>query len=244
MASIPEIAPYLVALGRRHSMDAGIRRPLGFSLIELLVVLSIIAILATVGVSQLSPNTPRAVRVGLSEMKGMMLQAKSFAVSSGRSVVAVYDTTKEKADYYLVNDNLSLGAAPLGSMKVNSSWRRYANLRNALPIVAGESTSPKGSVPPSLFPADGWDFPMNTTSGDYGFSPSGVPFYRKRGGTPTLENLPSGFWIGVLGHSGASGSLGPPYGVVVITPVGHVVSYYKADSKRDTPQENLWKRLD
>ncbi len=61
----------------------------GYSLIELLVVLAIVAALAIAGVSMLGNRGGNAVRVVLDELEGAILDAQNYASSTGKDVALV-----------------------------------------------------------------------------------------------------------------------------------------------------------
>lgn len=218
---------------------------MGYTLIEMLVVLAIIGILATVGVSVLSPKSPKAVRSGLTELRGAFLEARSLATSTGRSIVMVANWSTGSIEFrQLSGNNVNTAVPALGSMTLDSNWKRYAQIKVTSDVdnlVGGQVASPK-SVPGILNWVGTWPSPLNLGAGNYGFSPTGLPLVQTPGATSTVTILNDGLWVGVVGNS--IKDVGPPYGIVLVNTQGNIVSYYKADSMTNSPAENIWKRLD
>lgn len=69
--------------------QARVRTSLGYSLIELLVVLAIVGILAVVGVYMLGNRQAGAVRAVMDEMEGALTSAHKAAAATGRDVAIV-----------------------------------------------------------------------------------------------------------------------------------------------------------
>ncbi|WP_285609134.1 pilus assembly FimT family protein [Geothrix edaphica] len=219
----------------------------GYTLIELLVVLVIIAVLAVVGASTLQPKSPRATQNGLTEIRGVFIHARNLAMSSGRTVVITGDWSTGPLQFRQMADDLTLITPPMGQMAFESTWQRYAQMKTTADgtgLVTGEISKPTlvaGIT--TVFKSAGWSSPVQSANGSYGFSPSGVPLLLANGGAgTTLTTLTNGAWLGVVGKTPKDS--GPPYGVVIITPQGNVLAFYKPDSKLDTPAENQWRRLD
>ena len=225
-------------------------RQKGFTLIELLIVLVIVTILAVIGVRSITPNTPRAVKVGLTELRGVFVQARSLAASSGRTVVISGNWSSGVLSFQQVADDFTLMNPPLSTLSLDANWRRLAHIGAA--TAADDTLTPNQSTPPTLVPAivsfagtaaGTLSSPVNTAAGAYGFTPTGVPVLLNTAVAGTAPApLANGTWIGVVGNT--LNISGPPYGIVVINGQGNTTAYYKADSKMDTPAENLWKRMD
>ena len=220
------------------------QRQKGFTLIELLVVLVIVGILTSIGIYSMPPKTPRAVKIGLTELRGAFIQARSLAASSGRTVVINANWPTGALVFQQVADDFTLVIPPLSSVALDPSWRRFASIpavTNAASLTPGQSSPPDG-VPAIVSFVGTWPDPVSLTSGVYGFTPTGVPVFLDIAAPGTAPApLVNGTWIGVVGNTGIDGL---PYGVVVVNGRGNTTAYYKAHSKIDTPAENLWKRLD
>ena len=221
------------------------QRQKGFTLIELLVVLVIVGILTSIGIYSMPPKTPRAVKIGLTELRGAFIQARSLAASSGRTVVINANWPTGALVFQQVADDFTLMNPALSSVALDPSWRRFASIlavTNAASLTPGQSSPPDG-VPAIVSFVGTWPDPVSLTSGAYGFTPTGVPVFLDTAAPGTAPApLVNGTWIGVVGNS--VNTSGPPYGIVVVNNRGNTSAYYKADSKIDTPAENLWKRLD
>lgn len=233
-----------------RNRDQGKRGQEGFSLLELLLVLVIVTILAVIGVRSMTPNTPRAVKVGLTELRGLFVQARSLAASSGRTVVISGNWSNGVLSFQQVADDFTLMSPPLSTISLDANWRRSARIAAA--TAPDDTLTPGQSTPATLVPAivsfagtaaGTLSTPVNTTTGAYGFNPTGVPVLLDTSVAGTAPApLANGTWIGVVGNT--LNISGPPYGIVVINGLGNTTAYYKADSKLDTPAENLWKRMD
>ena len=221
------------------------QREKGFTLIELLVVLVIVGILSSLGIYFMPPKTPRAVQIGLTELRGAFIQARSLAASSGRTVVVNANWPTGALVFQQVADDFTLMNPALSSVALDPSWRRFARILAVASVDAltpGQSSRPDG-VPAIKSFVGTWPNPVSLTSGAYGFTPTGVPVFLDTAAPGTAPApLVNGTWIGVVGNTGDINGL--PYGVVVVNGRGNTTAYYKAHSKIDTPAENLWKRLD
>lgn len=225
-------------------------RESGFSLTELLVVLAIVAILAIALASSFAPRTPRAVQHGLQDVRGMVLQARSLALSTGQTVVMKPDFTTGTVQYFAIQSldpastgYLQLETTPRLTTALDASWRRYAKVGLSLPLAASE-VAPPGDVAAMTTFMGGtafWNAPLGSSSQLFGFNATGnLQSVAASGGS--AATLVGGGWIGVTGTS--ANRQGVPYGVVLVNEQGMTLAFYKADSQLDTPPELQWKRLD
>ncbi len=220
------------------------RRHAGFTLIEALVVLAIIAALSIAFVYSLGPKSPRAVRAALIEMRGALNTARNLAAQTGQPVSMIWNHSTDQIDFMQIDPATGspvAGVPPLASTSLSKTWRRWALVTPSLP--ADMPTPATNSAVLSLFRnPQGWATPMDDSSGAvFGFASSGQPqMFKAAGGA--ITPLPDGFWIGVQGLS--ANQKGFPYGVVIVNGQGMVLAYFKPDSLLDAPAEYLWKRLD
>lgn len=220
----------------------------GYSLIELLVVLAIVGILAIVGLSNFAPKSPKATRATLIDLRNGIQSARQTAISSGKTVRIRLESTGGQwrfkiMDVFLVETNV---AATLFSDTLPSKSMSYCTLAANKAALPTTSTKVTDLTPASSYgfgdSAVGWN---NCLAGaiTYGFSPSGtVVQLTGASPNPSVSPLGGGFWVGVLGNS--PNTKGIPYGVVLVTQQGQVVTYYKGDSQLDDTTEHKWMRLE
>lgn len=73
--------------------------PAGFTLVELMVVVAIIAILASLGASYMrTPRDEKAVRGSATAVAGLIGQARNRAMSTGNAVIMVFEAHEPLAD--------------------------------------------------------------------------------------------------------------------------------------------------
>ena len=79
------------------------RRPAGFTLVELIVVLAILAVLAALAAPSFSRTIASArLRSGASEVRSTLVRARSLAVAGGQVRSVVFDL--EKGEYGIDNE--------------------------------------------------------------------------------------------------------------------------------------------
>ncbi len=108
------------------------QREKGFSLIELLVVLTIVGILTVVGVVMIGNRQAGAVRSLLDELEGALTNAHQAAVASGRDVAIVSWGTWQNANPLVI----AHGDAELFDAQIQTA---ADNLRDSQPLAAGLS---------------------------------------------------------------------------------------------------------
>lgn len=95
----------------------------GYSLIELLVVLAIVAILSIAGVTMLGNRGGNSVRVVLDELEGGIMDAHKFAASSGREVALVtwgtWDVTTTNISMVMARGSANQTAAAIQGVANN-----------------------------------------------------------------------------------------------------------------------------
>jgi prepilin-type N-terminal cleavage/methylation domain-containing protein len=89
-------------------------RCFGYSLIELLVVLAIVGILVTVGVTMIGNRPAGAVRQTMDELEGTLMGAQKAAVATGQDIMLVSTGEWDAANPLI----LAYGSASLGSAAI------------------------------------------------------------------------------------------------------------------------------
>lgn len=220
----------------------------GYTLIEMLVVMAIVAILAYVGISQLTPKSPRAVKSGLEEVSAAFKQARGLALVGGKNVDFVYSTSPARLqvfDYQVSSSGTStLNTTPLMDVTLDGSWLRNAKIFLTTPPPVGTEADPVASIGAlTNLGFTGWTTgPIKAGTSKQGFSLAGTP--QTIGSTGVRNVATGGLWLGISGTT--PNGKGYPYGVVLITDTGTIVTYYKSDSSKSgsTNPEAAWQRLD
>ena len=222
--------------------------PRGFALIELLVVLVIVGILAMVGISRLTPKTPKATRAILLDLRNDLQNARQAAVSSGRNVRIRLESIGGQWRFRALDTTLAetSPAAPFFSDTLPLAAMSYCTLATAFSGLPTTSTQVTDLAPAGYYSfasgATGWDQCL-TGKTTYGFGPDGSPILLTGASpNPTVSALIGGFWVGVVGN--APNRSGVPYGVVLVTQQGQIVTYFKGDAKLDDSPDHKWLRLE
>ena len=220
----------------------------GFSLIELLVVLVVLGILAMVGVTQITPKSPKATRAVLLDLRNAVQNARQAAVSSGRNVRIRFENVGGNWQVRALDTSLAetSAAAAFFSMALPPDAMNRCSLATAFGSLPTTATKVTDLAPASAYgfgpSTAGWAQPLvgQTT---YGFAPDGsAVLFTGASPNPSVSALIGGFWAGVVGNT--PNSVGVPYGVVLVSQQGQIVTYYKGDSQLDDTHDHIWARLE
>jgi type II secretory pathway pseudopilin PulG len=214
------------------------------------VVLAIVGVLALASISTLGPKSPKATRAILLDLRNAIQNARQTAVSSGKTVRIRLENISgqwqfKAMDSALVETDVT---ATLFSDALPLKPLTYCSLAAAFQDLPATST-----VVTSLPPANSYGFGTSalpkawtqclTGASQYGFSSAGTTIQLTGASpNPTVSVANGGFWVGVVGTT--PNAKGVPYGVVLVTEQGQIVTYYKGDSQLDDTPENKWKRLE
>lgn len=213
----------------------------GYTLIEMLVVLGILAILTLVGVISLGSRAPRAVKSATMQVRGALQEARGLAISTGRSITvqANWDATTRRATIRAVDDSPT--PATKSEVTLDNSSLRYCT-----PTGSGggdlPTTSPdiKGLTAAATYGfssgSNGWKTHLFNSS-TYTFAPNGYLIDKTTG-----LALTGGFFVGIVGNS--ANHSGVPVGVVMVNDQGKIIAFYKADSAAGTDPDYQWQRLE
>ena len=218
-----------------------------YSLIELLLVLVIIGILAIVGVSSIAPKSPKATRAALLDLRNALQSARQVAISSGKTVRIQLVNSSGQWRIQVLDTGLvdTDPAAILSSDALSSKTMSYCRLASAFADLPTTSTVVTGLAPAVSYgfgpTATGWGHCL-AGSTTFGFSTKGsTVLLTGASPNPTVGVLNGGLWVGVLGN--ANNISGLPYGVVLVTEQGQIVTYYKGDANLDDTTDHKWMRL-
>lgn len=223
---------------------------LGFSLIELLVVLGLVGILTIVGYSTLTSSKPSAVKGTLSTLAGHLGQARALARSTGQtigvrtsgstqdtlqleygvaimtggSVTGIQDSTRQGGTFNYVSLSNSTKQACL--VDINKALYDSASANPAFPssILSDllTPTTPTTTFPTPLF--------KGGSGNDYSI-------YFDTVGRPNMD-----FFVAVVASRGGSSSVDPkgPIGLIVVTRNNGISTYFKLAANNSAES---WKRL-
>jgi prepilin-type N-terminal cleavage/methylation domain-containing protein len=208
-------------------MSPGLKRCGGYSLIEILVVLSIVGTLALVAVFYRLDRYGPAVKGVLQDVQTAVLEARSMARQSGRSVTLTITGTGTNAGFtYAVtggpSGSYSLNADPSASHRClidsvgsgNPTAAALTNLQDHLEgVTFGSATDPSGVWTTNLFSAS---TPMT-------FNPMGIP---------NAE-----MYIAVVSQTNGVVIADGPVGIILINSFGNMYRYYRSNNT------SSWMRL-
>lgn len=222
----------------------------GYSLIELIVVLAIIGVLALASISSLGPKSPKATRAVLLDLRNALQNARQSAISSGKTVRIRLENVSGQWQFRAMDTSLAEtnAIATFFSDTLPLKPLTYCSLATAFQDLPTTSTAVT-----ALSPANSYGFGASAVAGawtqcltgssQYGFSPTGSTVQLAGPSpNPTVSVANGGFWVGVVGTT--PNTSGVPYGVVLVTEQGQIVTYYKGDAQLDDTPENKWKRLE
>jgi prepilin-type N-terminal cleavage/methylation domain-containing protein len=147
----------------RHSLNplaAGTSRRRGFSLFELLVVLSVISILAAITLPKINLHQFR-IDAGVRTVQGALMQAERYAVQRQHDMVVSFDVAGKRV--ITIDDLNNNGAADAGEKVMNRPLEdgvRFLAPTVAIPggtvaAVAGSKIKTLGGYPSVIFHRDG-----------------------------------------------------------------------------------------
>jgi type II secretory pathway pseudopilin PulG len=211
------------------------------------VVLALIGILATVGVTQLVPKQGPAVKAMVNSLYGALSEARSLARASGQPVAL---TTSGTGTSITINYGIATfdaagnvtgiqAGGPTGTYSVASDGYRVSGYAF---IDAGDASGVTGTptLQTALTAANaGPNLGLSgTVWSTYLFPSSGAT-------TTTFYFLPSGqaardFHVNVVGGSNGLGGASSPVGSILVTSTGTIYRYYKPTAGDST---SSWKRL-
>jgi type II secretion system protein H len=221
-------------------------RARGYTLIEMLVVLAIIAILTIFVVPSLGPKSPKAVRTGLQDIKASFQQARGLALSTGKDINIHITLSGNVARMSAVelNDNGTEKTPALMDVAIGQDWTRYAAFTTSDPPIGDEGTTKvKDLTALTTLGFSGWNTPIKPdaqATSYLGFSPQGTPQLVNKS-TGARSSASGGTWVGVQGLSVKDKGL--PYGCVFILENGFITAYFKPDALM-TDTANGWQRLE
>lgn len=203
---------------------------LGFSLIELLVVLSIIGILAVAGASYRMDRSGQAVKGSVVAIHGALAQAQIMARSSGQKVsIAVDAAGKDAVMRYGVLDT----AGVMGNPQERYVHQSDANIARYC-LVEDDATQIPGSVAlndleTALRAENATAFPTSIFDNNL-FASTPVNF-NSTGVVEVGGGAADGAFIVVVGTNSSGVRLADgPVGIVLVTAPGNMYRYYRADS--------------
>jgi len=231
----------------------------GFTLVEMLVVLSIVAVLAMAGVYMIRPRTRDSVRSVMTELEGQLINAENASLLSAQDVYVVSSGNWTDGTFILdarpfvggglvPADPSTLPAAlvPGGSTyRLGSAaecFRSRYNQGNRDHMSAGVDCSGAGWYATALGTAP--DLATLST-----FSPATMSAFKTAIGTPLVgqtyvvlsgmtQTFLTGFCIVVVGLNGGKPIPNGPIGMIVVpASSSNIYKYYKQDGS------TTWKRL-
>jgi len=228
----------------------------GFTLIEMLVVLAIIAALSIAFVNSMGSKSPKAVKSNLQELKSVLQEARRVAVAGGRDVNMHFfvdaddGKTVHCQTYFTKADGTSdidttvtdrrKDPKAVVNRSLERSWWRYAEVAGTNPMLPTEVVPIAGLDAVTNFNFTGWSSPLELSAAKFGFASNGTPQLLEDSGK-VRNAATGGIWLGVRGLR--VNEKGYPYGAVLVNGRGMILGFYKPDSKLDTT-EFKWQRMD
>jgi prepilin-type N-terminal cleavage/methylation domain-containing protein len=236
------------------------RKCRGYSLVELLVVLTIVGVLATVGIVSIGNRSGGAVRQVLDELEGTLLAAQKAAVASGQDILLV-----SKGEWDGANPlTLTYGTANLGTATIMTNGEtapeafrlaisttgaiRREHLHAAVvtkpntdwwaTVTNGGNTSIT-DVAPFNVAATGFQDVLSSTDRNLFQGTSTISTIPARI-SGTNKRFTSTFWIEVVGIRNGAPIPGGPMGLLVV--LGGGASIYKFYNP-GAPSGGKWRRL-
>lgn len=233
------------------------REGLGYSLLEVLVVLIIVGILATVGVTSLGSRPTQSVRSVLDELEGTLASAHQLAVSTGRDVTVAVSGSWSSTDPFLLaygnattatgtavsaSTLLATGATAAEAFRFLLGRRDYAY---AGVVVAGSSwwaTTASAntaicSVEPFRDSTSSFASLVNDPSSDTA-NLSAMGSVKISG---VSKRFNSSFYIAVVGLRNGSPWMGGPMGLIVVLKNGATI--YKFYNPGKVEGSDAWRKL-
>ncbi len=231
------------------------KHPAGYSLLELLVVLAIIAILAGVGLNFSISRPSTAVRAVTNDVYGVLHAAQNLARNSGRNVALQASGTEGAATLRLQygffvqkadgTDDFTQGPGStpqnpvLGELRIDTFHSRYAQVGDASTNQAGAmSTSPTPSsdtILKSIESASFWSSSSNNLFTGSGTPTSPAVFYFLPDGRPSKD-----FYVPIVGVRSGTTAPSLPVGLVLASQGRGLLGFLKSTSNDSSIP---WQRL-
>lgn len=230
----------------------------GYTLLELLVVLSIVGILVGVGMSFTLSRPSTAVRGVTGQVYGLLQSAQTLARTSGRNVAlqvrgtdsgsstgtltlqyGFFAQTSTGADDFTKGPGATSANPVVGSLRVDLSLSRYAVIGDGTTnqfSTASPSPTPGSDTVLSTFETSSWwgSASNNLFTGSASF-PSSIPVWFTSTGQPNVD-----FYVPVVGvRSGVVGT-NLPVGLILATRNNGLLAFLKPTSNDSSKP---WQRL-
>jgi prepilin-type N-terminal cleavage/methylation domain-containing protein len=230
-------------------------RSTGFSLIELLVVLSIVGILVGVGLNFSISRPSTAVRGVTNDVYGLLHAAQTLARNSGRNVALQTSGTEPgktlKLEYgFFVQkadgtDDLTQGpgstaANPvMGALSIDPSLSRYAQVGDGtstqFSAISPNPAPSSDTILSSLEPSSFWGDTANNLFSGSTAAASPAVFYIKSDGTPSQD-----FYVPIVGVRSGTVGTDLPVGLILASRSNGFLAFLKSTSNDSTKP---WRRL-